>query len=1298
MEDSLGTGNNSLADGTNSLVGAPAVGLQDAEVPSGMGEGFWDNFWNPYLVSLFSEEEAEPKATTVKFKDHTDPADALLDAFGNYSKPVANDVIEGPVGKNCALASASNWRDNGNLSIVDALNYQDDIDAEGEAGEGGIGNAEWALEDTNVLRYYLHDNKDFDRDTSITDRQRIEVKTPNKNGDVNSYHGEVISNYWKFYLPEDLSTPTNEGSFYHIFQTKATKGDESSMPVFTFSVKEDRLCFYASSSGSVTEEDNEELICEAPLSEILGRWVAAEVTTYTAENGFVYVKLVDLSGLEGPDSEPRLIAEGYGEVDSWRRPEQLVGENDHEEYDAPAVTGQMNRSKWGIYRENDSPRPFMDATMYLADLKLVKWDPATYQFHNAAGDEIFTPSEQPREISWVVAQEPVRVLVGTDYSNIYLPSEVEVYVDAHDKELVDVVWDPEGTGYMQGEQGTYTITGELQLEEDTDLINWGLDGEGAVPKVDIIVTDDISTNRINWALGTDFGGAATVKAVCESGTNPAVNMIDGREDTTWATHSKLVAQNVDGNGGYYYWTAVDLGEVRTFDELVYALGAIGSSKQFRLHSYEIFTTCESEAYDELVPGGSGNPREEGKETTLDPLETAHGDAWEAVPGTYRWNEIGPDGKATRKEISNNIKHIYQLEEAIDARYVLVRAEIETTHATSGAIETKVLKVIGDKEVAEIPEILEVKPVELLMVEPGVDFGSVGLPSEVEVVLADGTEKTALVTWDGSDYQEVAGIYPVTGTLSFADDQMRNPEYLKAQAAVAVVEPEAEPVNWMLQAADIKVVSNNSSGNLPEAFLDGNDDTYWATNGRLLTSGRKYWAAVDLGEMRPVNRIELRWWSTNNALKNYSVYYAEDTEQANAEYKDNIKGGGAHPEYDSVTSDPSQNKEVWKPLQNVFGSGIKNKTTYSHDIETVFCRYLLLCSDINTEITGKAINGAEFAAIYCEPAVQELPSIISVAEQAPTTVTYGTPFGEIDLPKTVTVTLDDDSTAEVPVTWSNADNRRLVMGYNRTSTGTVWIEGTLNCDGVYDTVDETTGTVCKAQMQINIEGHEIPRKVSVSFRLEDGSEYCRYDEVIVGSKLSFPVNDPKKDGYVLSGWYRDAACTDPWVAGTDRLTAEDLVLYAGWKEAPKPEEPKPETPDITEPAWDDSDDDDDDASCGDSEDSGTWVRNSTGWWYAYDQGSYPVNTWKKLSYGNQEDWYFFDQSGYMLTGWLQRPDGNWYYLNPVSDGTQGRMLTGWQFINGKWYYFDPKEGGLQGAMISSGTVDGYSFRDDGSAIR
>ena len=51
---------------------------------------------------------------------------------------------------------------------------------------------------------------------------------------------------------------------------------------------------------------------------------------------------------------------------------------------------------------------------------------------------------------------------------------------------------------------------------------------------------------------------------------------------------------------------------------------------------------------------------------------------------------------------------------------------------------------------------------------------------------------------------------------------------------------------------------------------------------------------------------------------------------------------------------------------------------------------------------------------------------------------------------------------------------------------------------------------------------------------------QYDELLE------PQEDPYREGYAFTGWYRDPACQEPWEPQTDTVR-ESLTLYAGWEE-------------------------------------------------------------------------------------------------------------------------------------------------------
>ena len=112
-------------------------------------------------------------------------------------------------------------------------------------------------------------------------------------------------------------------------------------------------------------------------------------------------------------------------------------------------------------------------------------------------------------------------------------------------------------------------------------------------------------------------------------------------------------------------------------------------------------------------------------------------------------------------------------------------------------------------------------------------------------------------------------------------------------------------------------------------------------------------------------------------------------------------------------------------------------------------------------------------------------------------------------------------------------------------------------------------------------------------------------------------------------------------------------------------------------------------------TGQWTVVKDRWRFTDNSGLVYKNKWAAVynPYANLEagqsafDWFFFDENGFMMTGWVF-DGGRWYYLNPASDGTQGRMLIGWQQIDGKWYYLNPVSDGTKGAMIADAWIDNY----------
>lgn len=173
----------------------------------------------------------------------------------------------------------------------------------------------------------------------------------------------------------------------------------------------------------------------------------------------------------------------------------------------------------------------------------------------------------------------------------------------------------------------------------------------------------------------------------------------------------------------------------------------------------------------------------------------------------------------------------------------------------------------------------------------------------------------------------------------------------------------------------------------------------------------------------------------------------------------------------------------------------------------------------------------------------------------------------------------------------------------------------------------------------------------------------------------------KDGAVFKGWK---------INGTLYTTVNEALLDAldqaeGHRVTAQAvlESSSPETPD-------DSKGDRNTGSDSDREDT-DWNVTRNAWetkkvngvvrWRYYDSDGRRVsNAWKQLLYEGTMFWYHFGADGYMDTGWFKDADGNWYYLDPVSDGAQGTMKTGWfKDTDGNWYYLNPVSDGTRGAM-------------------
>ena len=90
-------------------------------------------------------------------------------------------------------------------------------------------------------------------------------------------------------------------------------------------------------------------------------------------------------------------------------------------------------------------------------------------------------------------------------------------------------------------------------------------------------------------------------------------------------------------------------------------------------------------------------------------------------------------------------------------------------------------------------------------------------------------------------------------------------------------------------------------------------------------------------------------------------------------------------------------------------------------------------------------------------------------------------------------------------------------------------------------------------------------------------------------------------------------------------------------------------------------------------AGTWKRDGRGWWYRYEDGTYPADTTLAIDGAT----YRFDARGYMRTGWVKE-QGSWYYHN-----ASGAQASGWILDGISWYYLDPATGIMATGWVKDG---------------
>ncbi|NOV04326.1 Ig-like domain-containing protein [Paenibacillus planticolens] len=510
---------------------------------------------------------------------------------------------------------------------------------------------------------------DGDRGAVGSDRQRLEIKsnTDAANSDANSVGGDIMTHHWRLMLPsetlkfqQDVSNYQagdfiNPRRFWHIFQLKEVAGNAAGQPVATLSL--------VSSDGQGQLEfrnnpdslyaDRIKPLFTIPFDKVVDRWLDLQVTILTADKGYIYGKLVDLSTGE-------VLFQGGMTAETYRRPEAANPTTGRiERVDLPVEAGQQNRSKWGLYHgmyngaaDADYADEFQASTMYLSDVYLIKRDKTSFVFPDG-----WDPKTQTKDIvAWARPKE-IAASEGTAFSSLPLPSQLDVTLSTGNIEKVNVTWNPDG--YKPDTTGKIKIYG--------DFNGLGITNTNSIrPYIEVSLSD-----YKNWAVIP----GAKIKVV-SSGSIVKENFIDNDAATYWQANSSLITK--DG-GNHQYWAAVQLEKKIDISRIQIEW----TNNSSYLKNYQVYYSNDGAAYDELVEGNNFSTSSKGTEK---PLETAHGASWTAITGV---------GKTT--PLSNNEKVDRTLTEPVSAQYVLLVSDVNNTldSGKGAGIRSNVFNIFGE---------------------------------------------------------------------------------------------------------------------------------------------------------------------------------------------------------------------------------------------------------------------------------------------------------------------------------------------------------------------------------------------------------------------------------------------------------------------------------------------------------------------------------------------------------------------------------------------------------------------------
>ncbi len=428
--------------------------------------------------------------------------------------------------------------------------------------------------------------------------------------------------------------------------------------------------------------------------------------------------------------------------------------------------------------------------------------------------------------------------------------------------------------------------------------------------------------------------------------------------------------------------------------------------------------------------------------------------------TLSWNASTDESGSVHYEIWENgamLERVqdtsYDITSLPEGSHTLSVAAVDGSGNRSQPASITFLKLNGKKDIASIFEPTA------LTVEKGTEFSALELPKTVQAALGTADSGIVLslgVTWDGTGYQkDQAGTYTLSGTLTLPEDtNIVNTGNKKAAIKVTVAgEAEKNAIVAVQAVAPITVKYGTAFEKLSlpdqvEVTLESGNtqqvNVQWAKGNYDASKTGTYTLSGTLKTTGNITNPDNKTASVTVKVEEYKITEVAASDKLTVEegtsFEDLVL-----PQTAKVTLDTGDTRDLaveW--VKGNYDGSKAGEYTLNGTVQ------------VESGISNPNNKTAAIVVKVTEKPVT-VRKVVSVAEMDAVSAAYGTTFEQLTLPKTVKVTLDDGSSMDVNVEWTNA-------GYDGTKEGEYTLTGKLKVPNNIDSNGKTATIVVKVSQK------------------------------------------------------------------------------------------------------------------------------------------------------------------------------------------------------------------------------------------